>query len=265
MPTFAERWEAAKNAFETKTGVKKPKPSGFFKNYFNHTNLSKSIVAMDVALQKAEVAKEKDKAGLVEKAKAPVKAVASAVTSYVRTLDDAVDAEYSDKNQKTVLYRELKILKAELKTIAAQGAQKIDGWEVAAGDGTPMEKAGKMANKGLASCCANGVLAVKKVKADPTAATYNALFNLSDSPARKIRAQFVAIAAMKDKGELPNFRQTPKSLLDGLLPWNHVGMHKAVLPDDATQQDVVGRIDEFVVQLKSATDYSAQLKQHLGG
>jgi hypothetical protein len=265
MPTFAERWEAAKNAFETKTGQKKPKPSGFFKNYFNHTNLTKSIEAMDAALQKADTAKLKDKPGLVEKCKAPVKAVASAVTSYVRTLDDAVEAEYSDKNQKTVLYRELKILKAELKTIAAQGAQRLDGMLVVAEGGTAMEQAGKMANKGLAACCANGVLAVKKVKADPTPATYNALFNLSDSPARKIRVQFVALQKLRDDETIPAFRQSPKSLLDGLAPWNQVGMLKAVLPDDATQQDVLARIDEFVVQLKSATDYSAQLKQHLGG
>ena len=41
--SYLKRWEDAKNKFETATNVKKPKPSGFFKEFFNSSGLTKAL------------------------------------------------------------------------------------------------------------------------------------------------------------------------------------------------------------------------------
>lgn len=261
MTTYNQQWETAKAKFASATGVKKPKPDGFFKAFFNHTGLTSALEDTDAIMAKIESAKPDDRAKLVGTAEGRVPKLGGAIADYLKILDKHAKDEKSDANEKTQLYRHLKILSGELKLIDAKAVQMLDQHRTQLIKGIDAkERAGKVMKTSLASAIAAAALAVKKVQTDPKLATFDEFFNkVSDTPGRKIQVQLLAAAKLLKLGQLPSLREDPEYVASMFNPWQGQNSPKSVLPPNATPDQVKARLDEFKKLLKLCADYSAQL------
>ena len=169
--------------------------------------------------------------------------------------------EKADNNAKTDLYRNLKVLSAELKAIDASAWQLLEGTKIARQqDLSTMDKAGKMVKSALNSAVANAVLAVKKVQAAPTPATFNELFAISDPPGRKLQVQLLAAKNQIAAGKLKSAEKVdPGFIADKLAPWQSQNAANNNLPSTATKQEVTARLEQFKSLLKYTVEYSQQL------
>jgi hypothetical protein len=262
MATYLQRWETAKTKFTNATGEKKPKPTGFFNSFFNHTGLTSALKDADaVAAQlSAGATKPEDMPKVLAKGDDKFAKLSREITEYLKILDKDAKMEKADNNAKTDLYRNLKVLSAELKAIDAAAGQLLEGTKIARERNlSSQEKAGKMIKTALKSACANAVLAVKKVQAAPTYDTFTELFATHDTPGRKIQVQLVAARNQNAAGKLKTLTVDPGTLADRFNPWQGQTTPKNVLPADATKQDVIARLEEFKGLLKLAVKYSEEL------
>jgi hypothetical protein len=116
-----------------------------------------------------------------------------------------------------------------------------------------------MMKTSLASACANAVLAVKKVQANPTPATFNELFSVHDTPGRKVQVQLVSARNQLAAGKLKSLDVDPGYIAEKFNPWQGQTTPMSTLPDTAPAQAVVARIEQFKNLLKLANHYSQQL------
>lgn len=261
MANYSERWEAAKTKFESSTGVKKPKPTGVFKEFFNYTSLSGSMKAADTVIAKYDKSKPDDKPKQIPDVAKKVQAMGVAIDSYLKVLEaSAKDEKSENAGAKTALYANIKVLSAELKAIKLHGQQKVDQEKVAQNTKLSVsQKSGAMLKASLASACANANLAVKKVQADPTPATFNALFKKSDSPGRKVQVQLVTAGKQVALGALATRDTDPEFIATKFTPWQADSSANNSLPLTATKEQVLKRIEDFKVILKLAQHYSDTL------
>ena len=260
--SYLSRWETAKTKFENATGEKKPKPKGFFNSFFNHTGLTGALKDMDaiVPLLQPGAIKEAEGPKVLAKAEEKSAKLTKSINEYLKILERDAKMEKADNNAKTDLYRNLKVLTAELKAIDASAIQVVDAKKInMRTDISVKEKAGKMMKTALASACANAVLAVKKVQATPTAATFNDLFCTSDTPARKVQVQLIAARNQLAAGKLKQLDVDPGYIAEKFNPWQGQGTPMSSVPDTAQKQVVIARIEQFKSLLKLAHHYSEQL------
>ena len=144
---------------------------------------------------------------------------------------------------------------------------KIDQQKIAADQSTgAAEKAVKMVQKSVVSTLANAVAGLKKVKADPTPATFNEIFNQSDNPARKLQVQLVAAANGQKKGLLPTrgIRVDPRTVADMLTPWQAGGKGQAIATDDMDKAAILKRLGELADIVKLAKAFVDDLVNAAG-
>ncbi len=260
MATYSERWEAAKDKFETATGVKKPKPTGVFKEFFNYTSLSRSMSDVDKLIMTYDSSKPDAKAKQIPGIEKKVTAMSTGIDTYLKVLEASAKDEKADQNAKTAIYRELKVLSAELKAIKLHAKQKVDGEKVSQNTAlSGVQKAGAMMKASLASACANANLALKSAQADPTPATFNKFFKKSDSPGRKVQVQLVTAANQLAKGALPAKDTDPRHIADMYTAWQSESSPNNSFALTATRQQVLARIEDFKKILKLAQHYSDSL------
>lgn len=268
MPNYAADWEKAKKEFESVTGKSKPKPKGLIASAFNSTGLTSDLKTCDkmisaIELENKDMAKKKK---LIDAGKKHVPVFAKSAASYLKVLDDAVKTEVADNaGEKTVFAKGLKLLRSTLDALEKSYEAKINAYEVANDDSTPgaLEKATKMVQKSLVSTIATAKMGSKKIKADPTPATFNEVFNKPDNVARKVQVQLVQAAAAHKKGALPEAalrRVDPRHIADLLTPWQAGGKGKAIADPNWTETQVLARLAEFLKLLALANAYSDDLE-----
>lgn len=268
VDTVLDRWETAKDEFTRITGKKKPKPNGLIAKAFNHSGLTKAMKECDKALESVE--KERDqakRAKLLSDAAKKVAPMHSAAKDYIKVLDSAIKDEIADKGEKTDYSKGLKYLSAQLDALAKWYDAKIDQQKIAADQSTgAAEKAVKMVQKSVVSTLANAVAGLKKVKADPTPATFNEIFNQSDNPARKLQVQLVAAANGQKKGLLPTrgIRVDPRTVADMLTPWQAGGKGQAIATDDMDKAAILKRLGELADIVKLAKAFVDDLVNAAG-
>jgi len=260
MAAYLDRWETAKTKFTNETGVKKPKPKGFFKSFFNHTGLTSALKDADAAVENYDKTKPADQPKLVGKLEEKVAKLTRAINSYLDVLESSAKDEEADNNAKTELYRNLKVLSAELKAINTHALHAVQSRKIMLEKGLgSKEQAAKMMKTALAAACASAVAAVKKVQATPTPAAFNELFKVSDPPGRKIQVQLISAGNQVKEGKLTELDVDPAFIASKLTPWQGNGSPNNVLPPDATKDQVLKRLEEFKTLLKLALHYSQQL------
>lgn len=260
-----ERWQDTKTKFQEITGEKKPTPKGFLAKTFGHTGLTKALTSADSAvakLQEAQYMPEGEKrTRALEKAFAEgdkvLKSLKKECGSYMNFLEREAEAEKAEERVKTPRYRAIKMLKAELDQIIANFDQTFDGVKVTSNpDLTVNEKYAQMTKKALASACKSAASAIKKVKAEPTAATYNGLFHTEDSPGRKISVQMVQAIRFG----LPSGSVDATAVKEMFEDWKTVNSPKAQIANNATENQVLGWIKDFSDAVKYAVRYCDELE-----
>jgi len=244
MATYLGRWETAKTKFTSATGEKKPKPKGFFNSFFNHTGLTTALKEADAvaALLEPGATKEADAPKAIAKAEEKFGKLSKAIASYLQILQKDAKMEQADSNAKTDLYRNLKVLSAELKAIDASAVQLLDSKKITMQkDLSVKEKAGKM------------------IKTAPTPATFNELFAISDSPGRKIQVQLVSARNQLAAGKMNQLDVDPGYVAEKFTPWQGANSPNNNLPQDADKAAVIKRLEDFKNLLKLALHYSQQL------
>lgn len=127
MSDYQGEWEAAKEKFENTTGVKKPAPTK--KNLFGKVvrqkvGIGEAFGAVDKLMPEDEGATMRQKD--LDKLGALVSAAAQEVRDYLKLLTDAIDKEKEEHGKGAdAIYRDLKILKAELEAITATMKGKL--------------------------------------------------------------------------------------------------------------------------------------------
>lgn len=265
MGMCSDRWKSAKNQFQKITGVKKPKPKGFVDKALNHSGLTGALKSADKMLPFFEPGGVKDQKKwpkILQKADKEGASLRKVANAYIKQLEVAAKDEKADKNEKTKYYKGLKMLKAELDTITKVYDQKIDATRISLDKQlSGIQKASKMVDKALTATCANGSAAVKAVKADPTPATFNRIFAVSDNPARKIQVQLVQAATAQKKGLLPSdLIVDPRYVADKFTPWQAGGKNQAQADDNWDAKQVMARTQEFNGLLKLAARFLVALR-----
>jgi molecular chaperone GrpE (heat shock protein) len=262
MGDLAKTWDAAKKEFEKITGKSKPKPKGKIESAFNHTGLSKAIDVCDnhIAAIEKEYKDLTKKNKLIAAGKTHIKTIQAAATGYMKVLDDATKDEVADNaGAKTVYSKALKYLRAQLDSIEKAYEAKIANYEIAANTtDTASVKAVKMVHKSLMSTVAIAATGVKKIKAKPTVATFNEVFNTSDNVARKVQVQLIAADNGHKKNLLPEAarrRVDPRYVADLMTPWQAGGKGNAVADPNWTEKQVIDATAEFTKLLKLANAY----------
>lgn len=266
MANFLSDWEKAKKEFESITGKSKPKPNGLFAKAFNHSGLTGDLKTCDKRVDaiEAEVKDMAKRTKLIVEGKKHVPAIAKSAASYLKVLEDAIKDETSDNaGAKTTYSKGLKFLKASLDAIEKTYETKISSYEIA-NDATTtgFVKATKMVHKSLISTIAIATAGAKKIKASPTAATFNEIFNTSDNVARKVQVQLVQADNAHKKGLLPpdaRKRVDPRLIADMLTPWQAGGKGEAIAAPTWTTAQVIGKLAEFLKILKLANAYCDDL------
>lgn len=261
MGMLLDRWKKSKNDFTRITGEKKPKPKGFVDKAFNHTGLTGALKSGDqaIVLMKSASSSGKKVPQAIKIGKKASAHLDKSVAAYLKILEKAAVAEKSA--QKTVYYKGLKFLKAELKAIDAIMDQQVDQLEVATAGGSGLDQAFKLVYKGLVASCGDAVAAIKKVKADPTPDTYNSVFRVSNTPGRKIIVQLVAAAKANKLGRLPDVAPDPAVVAKQLAPWNANNSKMSAADPNWTKQDVLKAAEEFNKWVKFAVHYSVAINQ----
>lgn len=264
--SVSARWKKAKKEFETLTGVKKPSPKGFFKSAFNTSGLTAAMSDADKAGEKLDKAsatgKSKDVAAALKSGRSAYTKLCKASGSYLDVLEREAKSEQADKREKTTLYRGLKVLKAELEWIESALMQKIDQIETTYDERlTTSQKYAKQILAGLQKSCKSGLVSVKRVKADPTPATYNGEFYTTNSPGRQINVQLASAVRFAKQGLVPSVSVDPDTVKEMLAPWNAQNSEKARLDEDATRKQVLDTLGEFERALKFAVRYCADLEK----
>ncbi len=260
MATYSQRWTTAKTKFEDSTGVKKPKPTGVFNKFFNHTSLTAALAECDGNVGIMATAAPKDKPKLLVAAEKSVPKMSTAISTYVKVLEDSANDEKSDAKAKTELYRHLKLLIAELKAIDAHAHTTLSSVKIAMDTTLNAQQIGaKNMQNMLKAALANANLAVKAVQADPTPTTFNKYFDTNDTPGRKVQVQLVAAADQQDTGKIPAVIVDPRNVAEMFTPWQAQLKPKTKLLLTATKEQVTARINEFKEVLKFAQRYSDAL------
>ena len=260
MATYIQRWEAAKTKFTAVTGVKKPSPKGVFNSFFNYTSLTGALKDADAAVAGLETGKPATMPSLIAAAEKKIPALSASINNYLKILDESAKLEQADNNAKTALYRNLKVLSAELKAIDLHAIQALDAKKITLNATLgAKEQAARMMKTSLASACANANLAVKSVQADPTAATFNKFFKKSDSPGRKIQVQLVSARNQLAEGKLPSKNVDPGFIAEKLTAWQSESSPNNSLALTATAEQVKARLVLFKEVLKLAQYYSDTL------
>lgn len=186
MSDFKGQWEASKKKFEATAGVKKPAPTK--KNIFGKAVRQK--VGIGSAFEKVDKLMPTD-AGLemkqkdVEKLGPLVTAAGHEVRKYIDLLTGAIDKEKTEHGKGAdAIYRDLKILKAELEAMTADMKAMLDKVYVARKlEGQGLERKAKMFIQSFqtlkSSIDRNGkkaLVAMQGILKDPTPATFNSAF-----------------------------------------------------------------------------------------
>lgn len=266
MSTFAADWEKAKTEFEKITGKSKPKPNGLIAKAFNHSGLSGDLKTCDklIADIEAEIKDLAKKNKLIAAGKKHVPVIEKSASSYLKVLEEATKDEVADNaGEKTTYAKGLKFLRTSLDALEKAYEAKISGFEIAADQTTSgFVKATKMVHKSLISTIAIATAGAKKIKASPTPATFDEIFNTSDNVARKVQVQLVQADNAHKKGLLPEAarkRVDPRYIADMLTPWQAGGKGEAVADPGWGPQEVLVKLGEFVKILKLAGAYCDDL------
>jgi hypothetical protein len=123
---WLEDWKRAKKEFETLTGKKKP--SGRFLKVFHSSGLESALKTCDGCIEGLDKnwdkGDEKRKKSQDDMRKA-IDAYKKAAKKYDGELDDAIVAEMFGKDEKTVYYRGLKMLRAKLEQYGASYEESL--------------------------------------------------------------------------------------------------------------------------------------------
>lgn len=128
MSDFKGEWEAAKSTFENTTGVKKPAPTKknvFGKAVRQKVGIGEAFGKVDKLMPEDDgsTMKQKD----LEQLGRLVSAAAQEVKDYVKMLTEAINAEKDEHGKGAeAIYRDLKILKAELESSTADMKAQLD-------------------------------------------------------------------------------------------------------------------------------------------
>lgn len=186
MSDYKAKWKSAKAKFEGSTGVKKPAPTK--KNLFGKAvrqkvgigeTLGKFDKLMPASHDTPLDAKTQEQLGRI------ASQVGEEVRSYLDLLNDAINKE-KDEHGKAAgsIYRDLKILRAELEAIVADVRADIDkiyAFRQAAGKDFDMAAKShftifKTLKTSIDKNGKKALLAMQNILKDPTPATYNAAF-----------------------------------------------------------------------------------------
>lgn len=251
---YDQQWEKAKREFEALTGKHKPKESkGIFNAFGSHTGLSGALKKCEKALTACDTTNSTDaKEGkkVVAAFQAASKDFSKAKKSYVDVLQKAIYAEFDKREEKDFktnyekalkfLVKELGGLEASIESAVAMYTQKFDE---AAKDLSVEQKMLKNWEKNINGALARAAAGVAKVKAKPTAETYNELF---PTLARDITMQLVFARKIDGLVADPDFF---KKKLD---PWaNQSNNGEPVkVPQDATAKQILDYMKEFSAACK---------------
>lgn len=186
MSDFKAQWEAAKGRFENTAGVKKPAPTK--KNIFGKAVRQK--VGIGSAFERVDKLMPVDDGTSMaqkdlEKLGPLVSAASAEVKSYIALLTTAIDKEKTEHGKGAdAIYRDLKILKAELAAMTADMKAMLDkiyvGRRIA---GQDVERKASMFIRNFetlkSSIDRNGkkaLVVMQQILKDPTPATFNSAF-----------------------------------------------------------------------------------------
>jgi len=186
MSNFQQQWETAKKKFENTTGVKKPAPTK--KNLFGKAVRQK--VGIGEAFGKVDKLMPEDDGSTMsqkdlDKLGPLVSAASQEVRDYLKLLTQAIDGEKNEHGKGAeAIYRDLKILKAELEAMTADMKAMLD--KIYAVRRANSEGLGRKASSYITqfrtmktSIERNGtkaLVAVQDILKDPTPATFNSAF-----------------------------------------------------------------------------------------
>jgi hypothetical protein len=128
MSDYKGEWQAAKTRFEESSGVKKPAPTKknlFGKAVRQKVGIAEAFGKVDKLMPEddGETMREKD----LEKLGPLVSTAGQEVRNYLKLLTDAIDNEKEEHGKGAdAIYRDLKILKAELESMTAKMKAKLD-------------------------------------------------------------------------------------------------------------------------------------------
>ncbi|PGH57819.1 hypothetical protein CRT60_07515 [Azospirillum palustre] len=251
---YDQQWDKAKKEFEALTGKHKPKESkGIFNAFGSHTGLSGSLKKCEKALTACDTVNSTDvKEGkkVVAAFLAASKDFSKAKKGYLEVLQKEIYAEFDKRTEKDFktnyekalkfLVKELAALEATIESAVGMYTQKFNEAEK---DLSVEQKMLKNWEKNINGALARAAAGVAKVKAKPTAETYNELF---PTLARDITMQLVF--ARKIEGLLAD----PDFFKKKLDPWaNQSNANEPVkVPADATPKVILDHMKEFSAACK---------------
>lgn len=301
MSDYKKKWEDAKKKFENTTGVKKPAPTK--KNLFGKAVRQK--VGIGEAFGKVDkLMPDDDGTSMqqkdVEKLGPLVTTASQEVTNYIKFLTDAINKEKTEHGKGAdAIYRDLKILKADLEVIIASMRRKLDevyAFRQAAARGIEGPARAFMTNfKTLKSSIeSNGKKAlavVQNILKDPTPANFNSNFpkaarditqnigqihkffaeerELNETTLRaKMRAMedpSIAEQVLELRGRVSHFVRDTVPLMReaGSSPLDSTLARFANspvrFPEDASAADVKAGCKQFALQVKTAMDLGKKI------
>lgn len=270
MPSdLAKKWETAKTEFTRITGKSKPKPQGLIAKAFNHSGLSGDLAKCDKLIDAAEGESRNlvKKATLIEAGRKFIPTIEKSASAYMKTLETAAKDEIADNAEKTTYAKGLKYLRTQLDALEKAYEAKINAFIVANDQTTSVsEKAAKMVLKSLTSTIANAAAGAKKIKADPTPATFDEIFKTSDNAARKVQVQLIAADSAQKKKFLPEAasrRVDPRTVADMFTPWQAGGKGEAFAKPGWGKTEVLAALTDFSKMLKLAGAFRDDLEEAL--
>lgn len=266
--TLVDQWEDAKSEFERITGEKKKSKSKLAGSVFSK-GLTPSLKSLEKKLDALQVANDQP----TKDAKSIAKAVAAARKEqeaaektgekYKASLKSDADDDIADnRGQKTELSKGLKYLVAEIDRLLAVARQKIDTLEIANSGLAGKEQYYKMVVPSLVSATKVSIAAIKKVKADPTPATWKSLFYVTDPPGRKMHVQLQAAVRANQEGAFPNLSVDPAVLVERLDDWRgspptYTGPQ---IHDDAPPEEILDRLEVIRSTTQAVVRYLEELQ-----
>lgn len=189
MGNMLNRWTKAKDDFETRTGLKKPKgKKSILGISIQSSGIEKSLGDLE------DLMDEEINGKVLKKIEPAFTKFKKNAKDYMKVLTDAIDASDVDE-EKATYNKQSRILKAELdyyvNHFEVQLVLKtsiVEGWD------TYVRIAGNLEN-GLKVAHRRCIAAIAEIKGDPTFETWNRVMSNSNPPARSLTT---AVKGFKD-------------------------------------------------------------------
>ena len=232
MPNWENEWQAAKQAFETKTGQKKPSEKTML-GIRKGTGLEEALKKCDAFYKSAEGASKDPakQAGFIKQFQAAIQVFDAKATAYERLLLSAIQAADSK-----LVKPELDVLHKNLASISATMKAYLKTLSVAAEGAKSLEFTAKTLVTNLAGGIARARLFASKVKS----AKDLAVFNAGIMKASRDITQYIGnVQKLREKGYVfPH--GDPTNLFKVLTPWAQGNRSLKPTADEAMVKREIG-------------------------